>query len=155
MLKQKKFSGDHLHDVFYVRIPFFHSYRSIRDSPWTAPHIPAPDFQTAPFSPQKMYDKPTKGKEKHDAGPKDPFVLLGPPLHHADRVAADAQRVGDAVQLPLSALEHLPLLTQIAQHGSTTLEIFVQLRIGRRHEALLPQHVRFARLVRWRRAKRE
>lgn len=102
-----------------------------------------------------MDDEPTKGEEKHDAGPEDPFVLLGPPLHHADRFAADAQRVGDAVQLPLSALEHLPLLAQIAQHGPAALEVFVQLCVGGRHEALLAQRVRFARLVRRRSAERE
>lgn len=88
-----------------------------------------------------MYDEPAKRKKKHDPGPEDPFVLLGPPLHHADRVAADAQRVGDAVQLPLSAFEHLSLLAQIAQHGPAALEVFIQLRVGVRHEALLAQRV--------------
>lgn len=121
----------------------------------THTHIVAYKMTPQPQSPQEMYDEPAKGEEKHDAGPEDPFVLLGPPLDHADGVAADAQRVGDAVQLPLRALEHLALLAQIAEHGPAALEVFVQLRVGGRHEALLAQRVRFARLVRGRGAERE
>jgi hypothetical protein len=79
------------------------------------------------LSTQIVDDEPAKGEEDDDSGPEDPFVLLGSSLDHAYRVAADAQGVGHAVQASLGALEHFPLLAQVAQDGPAAIQELVEL----------------------------
>lgn len=91
--------------------------------------------------------QPAKPEEYHYPGPENPFVLLGPTFHHADRIPAHAERIRNVVQLSLRALEHLPLLAQVSQHSPTTFQVLVELGVGARHEVLLTQGVRFPRIV--------
>ena len=65
--------------------------------------------------PNEDYDPDQE--EDDDAGPEDPLVLLGAALDHAYGVAADAERVGDAVHLLLGVLEHVALGAQVSEHG--------------------------------------
>ena len=59
--------------------------------------------------PKVMYDQPAECEENDCANPKDPFVLLRPPLNHPDRVAAYSQRVCHTVQLLLCSFQQLSL----------------------------------------------
>ena len=88
-----------------------------------------------------MQNKPAKQKEYDNTGPKDPFILLSPPLHLSNRIATDAQRIGNVVHAPLRALEHFPLLAQIRQDGPSAVEKLVDLRIRVGKEGLLAQRV--------------
>jgi hypothetical protein len=92
-------------------------------------------------------DEPAEDEEDDDAGPENPLVLLGPPLHHADRVAADAERVGDGIQPPLGALEHLPLLAQVAQNVPAAVEELVELVRRVLEEGILARHAALAVVV--------
>lgn len=95
-------------------------------------------------SPQEVNDEPAEGEEDDDAGPEDPLVLLGPALDHADGVAADAERVGGAVEAALGALEHLALVAQVAEHGPAAVEELVELVRRVLEEGLLAQHAALA-----------
>ena len=64
-----------------------------------------------------MQAKPAEQKEDDDAGPKNPLVLFSAPLDHAYGVAADAERVGHAVQSLLGVLEHIALRAQVSEYG--------------------------------------
>jgi hypothetical protein len=92
-------------------------------------------------------DEPAEDEEDDDAGPEDPLVLLGPPLHHADRVAADAERIGDGIQPPLGALEHLPLLAEVAQDVPPAVEELVELVRRVLEEGILARHAALAVVV--------
>ena len=91
-----------------------------------------------------MQHQPAEQEEEYDTGPENPLVLLGPPLDHPDRVAADPQRIRDAVQLLLCPLQHIPLVPQIAEHGAASLQVLVQLRVRLLEEALFAQGVGLA-----------
>ena len=75
------------------------------------------------LSPQEVQAQPAEEEEDDDAGPEDPLVLLGAALDHAYGVAADAERVGDAVHLLLRVLEHVALGAQVPEHGLFYLTI--------------------------------
>lgn len=94
-----------------------------------------------------MQHQPAKQEKDDDARRKDPFVLPRAALHHADCIAAHAQRVGDAVQPLLRALEHLALLGQVAQHGLPAGDVVVERLVGAREEVLLAEGVGLAHLV--------
>lgn len=94
-----------------------------------------------------MNHEPAKQEEDNDARDKDPLVLAGTALHHADRVAAHAQRVGDAVQPLLRVLERLALLAQVPQHGLPARDEVVQGMVGVVEEVLLAKGMRLAEVV--------
>lgn len=89
-------------------------------------------------------DEPAEGEEDNDAGPEDPFVLLGSALDHADGVAADAERVGGAVEPALGAFKHLALIAQVAQDGSAAVEKLVELLRRVLEKGVLAQDAAFA-----------
>jgi len=97
-----------------------------------------------PTSPQIMQHQPTEQKEHHHARPKYPLILLCPPLHHANCIPADSQRIRHIIQPPLRPLEHLALVAQIAQHGAPPVQKLVELRVGLRKEGVLAEGVRLA-----------
>jgi len=98
-------------------------------------------------SPQVVEDQPAKQEEDDYAGKEDPLVLARAPLDHADGVAADAQRVGDAVQPLLRVLEHLALVAQVAQDRLSPGNVVVERAVRVGEEVLLAQRVRLAHLV--------
>ena len=91
-----------------------------------------------------MYDEPAEEEEDNDARPEDALVLLRPSLDHADGVATDAQRVRHGVQPLLCALEHLPLVAEIAQHGPAAIEELVELVRRVLEEGVFAQHAALA-----------
>lgn len=72
-----------------------------------------------------MQHQPAKAEENETAGPEDPPVLLRPPFHHPNGIAADAQRCRHAVQSLLGPLKDFALVAQIAKHGAAPLEVLV------------------------------
>lgn len=72
-------------------------------------------------SPQVVDDQPTEQEENYHSTPENPLVLLRSPLDHAYCIATNTQGVCNGVQPPLCALEHVPLLPQIAQHRSSSV----------------------------------
>ena len=97
--------------------------------------------------PQVVEHQPAEQQEYDHPGRKDPFVLFGASFHHANRIPADAQRVGHAVQALLGRLEHLALLAQVAQDSLAAGNVFVQGLVGCGEEVLLPQSVCLASIV--------
>lgn len=85
---------------------------------------------------QKMNHQPTKQKENNHPSPEYPFVLLRSPLHPPNRITTDPQRVANTVQPALRILENIALLSQILQHGATTIEKLVELGVCLRKEGL-------------------
>lgn len=73
-----------------------------------------------------MEHQPAKQEEHHHTSKEDPFVLLCSSLHHADRIAADAKGVGNAVKSLLGALEHLALLAQVAEDSLSARNVVVK-----------------------------
>ncbi len=69
-----------------------------------------------------MYNQPAEEEEDYDPTVEDPFILLGPPLHHSDCIATDAQRIRHTVQPSLCSLQHFPLLSQIPQNSSSSVK---------------------------------
>lgn len=61
-------------------------------------------------SPQIMYAQPTEPQEDYTPRPKDPSVLLGPPLYHPDRLPTHAQSVRYIIKPPLCPLQDFFLL---------------------------------------------
>jgi hypothetical protein len=95
-------------------------------------------------SSQVMYDEPAKCKEDHNTSPKDPLVLLRSPLNHTYGISTDTQCICNAIQPSLCSLQHLPLLTQIAQDRPAPIQKFIELVRRVLEERVLAQHVTFA-----------
>lgn len=89
-----------------------------------------------------MQHRPAKHEKHDDPHPKNPLVLLRPPLNHPDRVPRNPQRVPHRIQPPLRRLQYLPLLPQVPQYRLPAREVLVQRRVRARKELLLPQGVR-------------
>lgn len=94
-----------------------------------------------------MQHQPTEQEENHHASPKDPLILLRPPLNHPDRIATDPQRVANRVQLPLRILHDFSLLIQIPQHRLAPRNVIVERRVRAPKEILLPQRMLLAARV--------
>ena len=94
-----------------------------------------------------MQAEPAEPEENDSTPPENPLVLHRSALDHANRVAADAERIGDAVKPLLGVLEHLALGTKIAQDGLPARNVFVESTVGAVEKVLLPQRVRLARVV--------
>lgn len=77
--------------------------------------------------PQKVQYEPAEQEENDDSRPENPLILLCPPLHHAYRISADAERIRHTVQPPLRSLKHVSLMPQITQHGAPPVQKFIQL----------------------------
>jgi hypothetical protein len=80
-----------------------------------------------PSSPQIVYNQPAEQEEHNNATPEYPLVLLRPPLHHANRIPTDPQRIRDSIQPSLRSLQHFSLLPQVAQHSSPPIQELIQL----------------------------
>ena len=75
--------------------------------------------------PQIPQHQPAKPKKYNHASPEYPLILLRPPLHHANRVPTNPQRIRYTIQLALRALQHLALMSQVAQHSAATVQELV------------------------------
>jgi len=113
---------------------------------WNNP--PNPDHRPLSYhSPQPSQHEVHKDDEHNNPTPKDPLVLLRPPLHHAHRISTDPQRRPNTIQLPLRALQDLPLIAQVSQHSPSSLKVLIQRSIRRAKEALLLQRMILPLLV--------
>ena len=93
------------------------------------------------YSSQPPQHEIAKHKKHNDTAPEDPLILPCPPLHHPNRVPADPERVRHAVQPPLRALQHISLITQVAQHRAAPLEIFIELGVRWRGKGLFAERM--------------
>jgi hypothetical protein len=90
-----------------------------------------------------VYNKPAEQEEDNDSCPKNPLILLGSPFNHTNSIATDTQRIGYAVQSFLRPLEHLSLLTEVAQDSPTSIQEFVKLVGCVLEEGVFAKHVTF------------
>lgn len=68
-------------------------------------------------SSQVVDDQPAEQEKDHHPTPEDPFILLRSPLHHTYGITTNTQGICNSVKPPLCALEHIPLLAQVAEHS--------------------------------------
>jgi hypothetical protein len=94
-----------------------------------------------------MQQQPAESKENNHSRPKNPLILLRPPLNHTNRISTDPQRVRNTIQPLLRPLQDLPLLSQIPQDRLPPGQVLIQRRVRICKEGLLPQCMRLSRVV--------
>lgn len=99
------------------------------------------------LSPQPFEHKVNKEAKYHHTAPENPLILFRPPFHHSDRVSRNPHGRANRVQLPLRSLQHFPLISQVAKHCPSALQILVKRRVRRAKEALLSQRMVLPALI--------
>lgn len=99
------------------------------------------------LSSQPPQNKVHEQNEDHHSTPEYPLVLLRTPFNHTYSIATYTQRRAHVIQLSLSVLQHVPLVAEISQHRSSTLNILVQRSIRGVEEGRLAQDLVLPSLV--------
>lgn len=102
-----------------------------------------------------MQHGPAEQEENHHSTPENPLILTSPPFHHTNRISTHPQRIRHAIESALGTLQHLPLLTEVRQHGATPIEEIVELVVRVGKEGLFAQGVRFTSIIGRSRAEAE